>query len=408
MNKKILIISSVVLLIFLLCLLGYYFIIYNNTPGTKNGGLGGFKSFLPFGGDGNTNTDNSTTTPETPRQDNTNTQNFTQKLRKLSSEPVAGAGSLDTKVGTLVRYIEKATGHIFEVEMYSPRTARISNTTIPVVYDAMWSGKMDSLVTRYLDDDDETILTYFLSIKNISTSTENTISGSELPKNIADVSVNGDSMFYLLTNENSSSGYVGPTDGTKRKQVWGSDIKELLSQYINPKFISLTTKSAQGVWGYMYLIDTGTGTSKRILGDISGLSTLTDNTAENVLYLEQNDTARLYSYDIKNKKSTYITPSTFPEKCVWSKKEKNTAYCAVPKDSISAQSLTLWYKGEETYSDDIWKYDTKNNTATTIEDLFSDSKEEIDVIKPTLSENEQYLIFINKKDNSLWSLDLLQ
>jgi hypothetical protein len=41
-------------------------------------------------------------------------------------------------------------------------------------------------------------------------------------------------------------------------------------------------------------------------------------------------------------------------------------------------------------------------------DLSQESGMAIDVIKPILSDNEQYLIFINKIDNTLWSLDLIQ
>ncbi|HEY0221172.1 MAG TPA: hypothetical protein VGC58_03045 [Candidatus Paceibacterota bacterium] len=66
----------------------------------------------------------------------------------------------------------------------------------------------------------------------------------------------------------------------------------------------------------------------------------------------------------------------------------------------------MWYKGIVSFSDDIWQYNTKDFTSKSLTDLKSESGEDVDVIKPILSENEQYLIFVNKKDNSLWSLDL--
>jgi hypothetical protein len=51
-------------------------------------------------------------------------------------------------------------------------------------------------------------------------------------------------------------------------------------------------------------------------------------------------------------------------------------------------------------------YNSADNSGAYISDLEKEGGEQIDLIKPTLSENEQYLIFTNKKDGSLWSLDL--
>jgi hypothetical protein len=73
---------------------------------------------------------------------------------------------------------------------------------------------------------------------------------------------------------------------------------------------------------------------------------------------------------------------------------------------IDNTSLTSWYQGTISTDDDIWKIDTKNNSSILIESLENDSGLKIDVIKPILSTNEQYLVFINKTDNTLWSLDL--
>ena len=165
----------------------------------------------------------------------------------------------------------------------------------------------------------------------------------------------------------------------------------------------MTTKPAQNIPGFLYFVDTGSGQVRKILGNIVGLSTLVNGDGTQVIYLEQGNTAKMSLFDQKSKSSNIITPTTFPEKCAWSKKDKTIVYCAVPREYINGQSLTFWYKGLVLFTDDIWKYDLKNNIGTIIENL---SEKPIDVIKPILSDNEQYLIFMNKRDNSLWSLDL--
>jgi hypothetical protein len=114
----------------------------------------------------------------------------------------------------------------------------------------------------------------------------------------------------------------------------------------------------------------------------------------------------MYTYDIKTMASDNAAPATFPEKCAWGKKDTKFVYCAVPKNFIGAGELTNWYKGNISTNDDVWKYDLENKTSMIVADLNKESGENIDVIKPVLSDNDQYLVFVNKKDNSLWSLDL--
>ncbi len=403
-RKTIIITISVILIIFLLSLIGYYFIIQNNTGDTSTSGSV-FKNFFPFGGNDNVENAPATTTRNEPQQ-NKPSENFTVKLRELSSEPVSGAGTLDLKAGTVVRYIEKATGHVFEVELFSPNKNRISNTTIPLVYDALWGNKNNSLVARYLDDDNQTVDTYGITVKGTGTSTEQSVLGVAFPQRIGDVSVFGTNVFYLVLSDDSSSGFVSNFDGTKKKQIWSSPLRELNSQFVNTKTVALNTKPYPDISGYLYLVDTTTGNTRRILGDIPGLSSLVSPDGSQVIYLSQSETVRFILWNSKAKTSIEATPATFPEKCVWSSKDSSTVYCAVPKNYIGSDSQTRWYQGLELEDDDIWKYNLKDNTSSIIENLASDAGESIDVIKPILSENEQYLIFMNKVDNSLWSLDL--
>ena len=412
MSKKIfIIIISLALTLLLVGLVTYYFVIQGQNGSSTT--PSGFRGFLPFGGNGaenGTTTVTNTPTPENPPA------NFTQKLRELSIEPVSGAGTSDVKIGTttkstqtgtVVRYIEKATGHIFEVELFSPKQDRISNTTIPLVYDAIWGNKNGSLVARYLKDDNQTVDTYSLNLKSTATTSENTITGIAFPPKITDLSVFDGNIFYLLQNGSGSQGFVSGFDGKGRKQIWNSVIREWNSQYVNTRTVALTTKPTSNMPGFLYFVDTSTGQVKKVLSSILGLSSLTNPLATSVLYLEQTGGVRMFISDLKNKSTNALTPSTFPEKCVWSIKDKNIIYCAVPRENLDGNSLTNWYKGLISTSDDVWKYDIKNSIATIVGNLSDNPQSEsIDVMKPILSENEQYLVFINKTNNSLWSLDL--
>ncbi len=411
-RKTLTIIVSIILVIFVISLIGYYFIINRNPDGTT-GGLD-FRSFLPFGGSDNTG--------EEPSQNNQNTapgngetpvdtdvgqvdQNeFLKKLRKISDVPVSGYGSTDIKAGTVARYIEKATGHIYEVEMFSPRKERISNTTIPLSYDAKWGNKNNSLVARYLSSDDQYISTYLLNIAN-STTTERAISSIQLPENILDVAVNGAKAFYLVFDQGGSSGFVTSFDNKSVQKIWTSDMKEFNSQFVNDRIVALTTKPHPKIPGFLYLVNTSNGSSVRPLGKIEGLSTLVNPSATEVAYLDTADSS-LNIYTVKDGSKIRAYPLTFPEKCVWSKLYADLLYCAVPKEQLGQNSLINWYQGKESYSDSLFIYNSKTGISFLIENLRETSGEDIDLISPTMSDNGQYLFFMNKIDNTLWGLNL--
>lgn len=409
-KKTLVIIVSAVLTLLLISLIGYYFIISNNDGTTRNTIVSGFNNFFPFGG-----SEENTPNPDvTDNQNNENQNNTTQepidfikKLRKISTEPVSGAGTLDLKAGTIVRYIEKATGHVYEVELFSPKITRISNTTIPLSYDAIWGNNGSSFVARYLGDDNDTVDTFSLTVKNTSTSTENTITGIAFPERIIDVAVFGSSIFYLQNTYDGSSGVISNFDGTKKKEIWNSPMKEFISQYVNTKTVLLNTKPSETIAGYLYSVDTTTGTVKKLLSGL-GLISFANSDLSKILYLTNTNGTNLFVFDTKTKLSLAIFPITFPEKCVWGKKDKTAVFCAVPKSAISASSLTSWYKGLLSTSDNIWKFNTVDGTSKLIVEISKESGEEIDIVKPIISENEQFIVFVNKKDNSLWSLDLMK
>ncbi len=406
LKKPLIVIVSTVLTLLFLSLLGYYFIISNNDGTNNNTIVSGIKNFLPFGG--NEYTPEPVKNDEDPQENNTPNESieFTKKLRKISSAPVSGAGSADSTAGTIVRYIEKATGHIYEAELFSPKIVRISNTTIPLSYEAVWGDKNNSFIARYLGEDNETVDTFSMTIKSTSTSTENVLTGIQFPSKITEISVLNNSVFYLQESQAGTVGFTSGFDGKKIKEIWNSPIKELVPQYVNEKTILLNTKPLEGVVGFIYSVDTTNGSVKKILGDIPGLYGLSNDNTSKVLYLNQNTDVSMYIYDTATKNAISFYPVTFPEKCVWGTKNKHIIYCAVPKEALRASSLSDWYKGLVSFSDDIWKFDTKENTSSIILDLSKESGEITDVVKPILSTNEQYLLFVNKKDNSLWSLDL--
>lgn len=402
MSKKIIIISTIVLLIFFVSLAGYYFILQSNESNT-DGKPFSFRSFLPFGG-GDTSTPIDQNPVVEPEDDIENV-NFAVKLRKLWSEPVAGSYISDAPEGSVVRLVERSTGHVYEVSLYSPETRRISNTTIPKVYDAIWMSK-NSFVAQYLGDDNQSISTFIVKINESSTSTtEGSSSGELFGESINNLVVGNNRIFYLEDVSGGSRGFLSNFNGGNIRQIWSSPIREFQTQDVNSNNVALFTKPYPNINGFLYFINTNSGSSRKILGNIPGLTVLVSPDASNVITLSQSNTNIFSVYNVSENENVQLNPVTFPEKCVWSKKNTKIFYCAVPKETLSSTSLVSWYLGTNSFTDSIWKYNAENGYSEIVDGL---DKEGIDIIKPTLNNSEKYLIFINKKDGSLWSLDLEQ
>ena len=94
------------------------------------------------------------------------------------------------------------------------------------------------------------------------------------------------------------------------------------------------------------------------------------------------------------------------EKCVWNK--LNTLiYCAVPKNTTFANFPDSWYQGEISFEDQIWEINLENqNTKLLLNPVLLNGGEEVDGIKLSLDKNEDYLLFVNKKDSILWGYNL--
>jgi len=97
--------------------------------------------------------------------------------------------------------------------------------------------------------------------------------------------------------------------------------------------------------------------------------------------------------------------TTLPEKCVWGN-DNITVYCGVPSDFGQGAYPDIWYQGVVSFSDVIWMLNTETNAVELLATPIELANTEMDIIKPFLSENENYLFFTNKKDMSLWVFDL--
>ena len=190
MSKRNFILIVIILAIIVAVIFGFfYFYQPNNQTGGTTEGTNFLANFLPFG-KSKTTTPTNTNTPTDVSGYVPTTEGETQnaRLKKISSFPVAGYGVFmkrevypdrsrgsvqvgeeikntkpvvpPTEFAPALRYVNKATGNIYQTFVDRIDERKFSSTVIPRVYEAFFGNKGESVVMRYLKGDNKTIETF--------------------------------------------------------------------------------------------------------------------------------------------------------------------------------------------------------------------------------------------------------
>lgn len=335
-------------------------------------------------------------------------------LFKISETPVAGAVAFSRGGRQVVRYMERATGHIYEVILPSSTSTsnaektRITNTTIPKIYEAHFKSDGNAVLTRSLREDTDAIDNNFITIlPRSSTSTSDTfnrINSNPLRGNTDSMAVAGTNIFFSLLDNSSIS--VSTFEGTGQKTVFTSPFTNWRLSSAGNSLIAYTKASAFAP-GYAYTVNTTNGALTKIAGSFNGLVAITNPAGNRVAYsyIESGQT-RTFVKNIPGTESVELSPATLAEKCIWSTQNVNELFCGVPENGVGGSQPDNWYKGIVSFSDRVWSFDTSSGIAEVISEPSKTADVEIDATDLKLTADENYLILTNKKDYSLWVLRL--
>jgi len=441
-RRTAIIIVIVILVVILGGLFGFYsYLSQKNSGSPYSGSSFSLKDFFPFGGGSSSNSNNGSTSgnnsASSSQSSGINGSTPVPLLRQISNLPVAGASLYDRQVSTttfsasstkpktikitqtFIEYLDRATGQAYQTMTNNLVVNRLSNTTFPKVYQAYFDSVGSSTVMQTLaSESGDTINTYFGTLlypKNTtSTSTTGapstaTLSTTLLSNNIYNITVSPDktSIFSLFTS-NGNPGIISHFDGSKQNTIWTSPLSEWIATWPNSKDIVLTTKASATVPGYSYLLNTTSGNSSKLLGNVDGLTTLVSPNLSTVLFSSSDANDGSFSLNLftpsTNATSTLFV-QTLPEKCVWSS-DNVTIYCGVPNVVGQGTYPDDWYKGIVSFSDSIWKINVSTGQANRIANLSAISNQNIDATNLMLDAKEDYLMFTNKRDLTLWGLQL--
>ena len=408
-NKKIFIFILIFLTAVIAAFLIYYFFFTSNTDAPVNPPPSSGTTFPtpPTGSGGNGTPPTSGGAPQTGGGSQTGV--FKPILRQVTNVPTAGGVVFDKSGKSYIRYLERVKGNVYETEAASIKAVRLSNTTIPKIYEAFWNAAGGNVIARFLKDDGS-IQTFSAAIAP-KTGGEGELRGEFLANDIKNLAISpsGNQIFYLINNSGGASGIVASFDGRKKVGIFDSPLTEWLGNWPNENTVALTSKAGAGSRGLLIFINAGTGTQDIVLSEINGLTSLGSADLKKVLYSESDRgrfTARLLN--VSDKSKGLFPLNTLPEKCVWSQVQKNIIYCAVPESIPSGSYPDDWYQGIVSFRDEIWKIDTSTGATTFIMNLGDQSRIDFDAVNLTLNAKENFLLLINKNDLTLWEVQLSQ
>lgn len=400
--KKTLKIILIVAIVVILGLLGWFWLF----PGSSEPVADKVRDFLPFGtgegvnippGDEQSTIDNGQGGQSEPEV----------KLFQVSKEPVAGFIAFSKGATTTIRFVDRATGHIYDMNPLTQEKTKVTNKTLPKIYEAYFRDNGNSVLFRSLVNDSDMVENLSLALtppKIISTTTDNlyTVLAVNLRGDIKEVAVgSGDSLFYVA--EDSSSIISSTFNGTNLRTLFNSSFTDWrLVPYGNN--LMIYTRVSSDIPGYAYRLNSN-GALTKILGPLNGL-TVTPNSSGGFAYSYNNEGSLKLVAKEDSASEEVDLPPTFAEKCVWSSEKEWIIYCAIPTQNINGKDIDNWYKGISHFSDKVWYFDTRVNISEVLVESDKNLGFDLDAIHLEISPNEDYLVFMNKNDLSLWALKL--
>ncbi len=319
----------------------------------------------------------------------------------------------------LIRYVDSSSGIIFDKPLRKAEDIKkVTLANVPRVVEAFFNDAADKVVMRYLKDG--IIETYLARLtwpkidpdmtaeEKAAVPKTATMDGEFLPQGILAIAParDGKSMFYMNPISGGVAGITYNFATKAKKQIFETPLTEWIVDYSSSAKINLTLKASGLVDGYSYGLDTKTGAFVKNLGRVKGLTTLMSPDGKKLLYSESSgNSVSTFILDMATGKKTSISPSTLPEKCVWTK-DSMKIYCAAPVATVTALYPDDWYKGKISFDDALWEVDLPEMTGNIIYDFISKNNAHVDAVSLSLNANEDYLGFINKKDGVLWGFDL--
>ncbi len=313
-------------------------------------------------------------------------------LQQLTTRAVAGfrfsASSAD-----ILRYAERGTGHIYEINLTSGAERQVSVTTLPQTTEAVFSPELRSVALTTYEGYQKVVSVGVIHEETTSIDLIKLPVGAENIAFVSDTSlyftraVGGETIGTLFTVDTQNQTTLFTIALTDVEVFWGGSLK---NTYV-------LTKPSQSLEGALYTVNKNTLTP--VTSSEYGLTAFTNGT-----YTITSKVTR-GSYISELLKDGILTQQgilMLKEKCVFDTAQEGIVWCAAPINIANAAYVENWYKGTVTSEDYLWFTDLATQSSELKGDLPKLGGKILDVSGMTINNNGKVLLFGNKIDQTLW------
>ncbi|MFQ5540637.1 MAG: hypothetical protein ACE5F4_00060 [Candidatus Paceibacteria bacterium] len=324
-------------------------------------------------------------------------------LRQVTETPSSGGFFYENEADeTVIRFIERRTGHVYDTPAEGRSVVRISNTTIPGIQEVLFANK-DAFIIRSLDKDGAWE-NFYATLEGDTA--EQSLSGSFLAgweRGVLDAA--GENLLTVNEGVDGSSVVLSGSDGSGARRVLSSPVVSWIPLQSDDNLYVYTAPSS-GIPGFLYRVVSGA--LRRVAGDVPGMMALVSPSGRYVLLSTgpASGEPALILLDTETGEESASPLGTLASKCVFLSESPVRAVCGVPQEFPEGAYPDDWLRGTVSFDDDIWLVEPERGTATLLALPDEDVGVAIDAWRPFVSESGAYVGFLNKKDLSLWSLRL--
>lgn len=323
--------------------------------------------------------------------DDTEFEGTPNRLYQLTTKPVAGAAI----IGDVVRYVERGTGHVYEIALTGGTERIVSGTTIQRVIRAVFSSNGDRVALT--SDNGGSLETMLGTLTRIGGDGGLELTGLPEGAREAGFSPNGQSLNFFIPTTVGGVGYAYDLTKEETKELFSIPLSDVRILWATSTYL-FTTPSERAI-GYVYRV--GPGGLEYVTEGGRGLMAFRHASGTLVSVSGETD---IETRDVRTGEVPFLR--LFTEKCTAERPGSRVVICASPLTLAGGVYPDDWYKGKEKFSDMILRVDSASSTVKVLSKLEEESGRPIDVLSIGTDTTGKLIHFINKYDGALWMLDL--
>lgn len=311
------------------------------------------------------------------------------KLQQITTAPVAGYKMATSTDGRpLLRYAERGTGHLYEVNLNSGLQTQLLPSTVPNTIAAYFAPDLKSLVL--VSEQAER----FVTVLKIPNNAELEVERFALDPDAENIEyLDANTIAFTLNDFKTTKGYVYNLRDNTVSERFTLELPDARVVTTNINEVYAYPKPASKLQGAVYRVS---NTITPVTELFFGLVPMIANQEVFINYVEN------HSYATRNTSAAQpLAVLMLPEKCA-NTDEVGKVWCGSPAGVSTASFVEDWYKGAVSSEDWIWEVNAADNSVRTLIIPTEEVGRQLDIINPQFDSSGERFFFQNKTDATLW------